>query len=186
MECEVISQSRFLELAPKHIPNDVAELLIRRASNFTTKPFTDLDRFNRLLSLDHDDGYKIYLGEHVSIYDTSNDEIESRAEILEYSDTGKLVGLGEIRLGISNQEIFFKDKPFVGMSHTDENLRCRGLGRRRLFTMNAASILVHGLKLHSSDLVSEQAIRLWEKLEKDGHAKSYHERPDLVRYRFVN
>lgn len=75
------------------------------------------------------------------------------------------------------QKEFSMIKPSVGYTETREGFRRRGLGTRRLLTMNAFSRAYFGMPLHSADMGDSQpeAIAIWEKLVKERKAKKFKE-----------
>jgi len=111
------------------------------------------------------------------------------ADVDEHGD-GEIVGVGELRYAKTDTRAYFQQKPFVGYTETVVEHMRKGLGRRRLFAMNALAQHLFGLKLHSDTCLSEEAERLWRRLVREGIAKQYTEtdtsREDgLVRYKFL-
>jgi hypothetical protein len=71
---------------------------------------------------------------------------------------------------------------------TYPEFRQHGYGRRRYLAMNAASLLLFGLPLHSrasGSMLSEQATRRWEAFVQEGLAESYDEPQGITEGRMV-
>lgn len=88
---------------------------------------------------------------------------------------GGIAGRGEVRYHLTNNEDYFKDKPFVGFTETEKEHRRAGLAERRLRLMNALSQQKYGKPIHSDTVITEEARRLWEKLVDEGKARMYKE-----------
>ncbi|MFA7298272.1 MAG: hypothetical protein WC010_01370 [Candidatus Absconditabacterales bacterium] len=114
---------------------------------------------------------------------------EKQIYLFERDKKGNKIGHGEIRLGIEykkKDEDFFKDKPFVGFTDTEDDYKNKGYGKKRIQTMNMISKQTRGLKLHSDVLFSDpNAQKIRERLEKEGLAKRYKRKNGRDRFCFV-
>lgn len=125
-----------------------------------------------------------YAARQTKTYRDTSGDTEDLVYLIDVDSDGNEEGHAEIRLNISNEESYFKDKPFVGYTTTQEAYRNKGLGTRRLFIMNAMSQMLHCFPLHSDTLISDEAKRLWERLEGEGKAVKFRE-GEHDRYKFV-
>lgn len=99
------------------------------------------------------------------------------------------VGHGELRYDFSNQDAFFKLKPFVGYTQTENEFKRKGYGLRRLVIMNALSQTLFGLPLHSDHfhkiLEAKEAEEVWNKLVSLNLAEVVEDNQEVRRYAFV-
>ncbi|MCK4670683.1 MAG: hypothetical protein KAT43_05780 [Nanoarchaeota archaeon] len=128
--------------------------------------------FTGLFVVRHNDDMRTYIARQPKLHDDG--EIEELTYLFEMDENNASFGHGEIRFYPAMQRDYFKDKPFVGYSHTNDDYLKRGLAIRRLVLMNALSQLFFDLPLHSSErFVHVGAGKAWERLVKQGKAKSY-------------
>lgn len=110
------------------------------------KSYVALD-FHELLKIRGAGSVVTYVAWHTMVHQDAG--LETCLFLCETTRRGKLVGHGEIRFEPMNQDRFFKDKPFVGYSATEEAYGGKGLGLERLVRMNALTLALWGLYLHS-------------------------------------
>lgn len=89
---------------------------------------------------------------------------------------------GEGRIYVESGEE--SEIPVVGYTWTSEKFRKQGLGRRRLFIMNATSKARYDNALSSSGSPRISQRSIWEKLVKEGIAET-HVWEGTQRYRFI-
>ncbi|MBW3013676.1 hypothetical protein KY335_00370, partial [Candidatus Woesearchaeota archaeon] len=95
-----------------------------------------------------------------------------------------VVGNGELRYSLEPEMDFFKNKPFVGFTETEEEFRERGLAIRRLVLMNALSQIFFGFPLNSNERsMHPGGMAAWRHLAREGKARRY--RQDMRRPRDV-
>lgn len=104
------------------------------------------------------------------------DHLEKDSEKLErniyfYEEfEGEKVGHGELRYQPKGKGLYFKDRPFVGFTSTEDGLKQMGFGVKRLLEMGAYTEMEFGLPLYSGDQ-NETADIVWQKLIQEGKAK---------------
>jgi hypothetical protein len=130
--------------------------------------------FERFLVITHDNGDRTYVATQTVTYPTNGDT-ERLAYLMDFNEAGSPVGGGEIRHNTSNQDNYFRDKPFVGFTITDQAYQRRGFGKRRLNMMNALSRSLHGNPIHSDTNMAPNAENLWKNLVEEGAARAYKE-----------
>ncbi len=132
--------------------------------------------------------YITYFATQDKEYDTGS--IEKLIYLFEKNYEWEKIWHGEIRLCIHNNnekifQNFFKDKPFVGFTQTEEDFFKKGYGILRLIHMNQLVTKEFGLKLYSSELPAPWAKRNREKLVEYGLAKQFLDNNWNIRYSFV-
>ncbi len=151
--------------------------------------------FSHIYLLTHPDGSETYIAEQIKNYGEGKDT-EALAYFMDYID-GKPAGYGELRNNISNQNNYFRGKPFVGFTRTyspedqesgGNDFQKQGLGERRLFEMNAYTESRFGAALHSDSNITPEAERVWQRFVKEGKAEAYvqpktRDGNDVIRYR---
>lgn len=133
--------------------------------------------FDQIMLVSHNDGSQTYIAHQTKTYSTNNDT-ESLIYLVDMNGKGENVGHGEVRKNISNTAPFFKDKPFVSYTFTEDDHTQRGLGRRRLLLMNALSQMMYGFPLNSDTVLIDKEKKLWERLVAENRAKQYQEGPN--------
>ena len=145
--------------------------------------------FEKLFVISHADASKTYVGVQTKTYGDDGDT-ERLMHLIDVGVDDQEIGHGEVRLhidGPKKESAYFKDKPFVGGTNTEDGSRGKGLGMRRLRMMNALTHMQYNLPLHSDTLQSPEAKRLWEKLVAEGAAKKYREEVGKnERYMFID
>jgi hypothetical protein len=101
-------------------------------------------------------------------------------------------GYGEIEYNLTSDNPFFVKKPFVGYTNTEPKYVKHGLGTRRLFIMNALSLALWNLPLHSGTIIADKRSEqessetdLWNSLVMKGFARVYQEINNKTRYTFI-
>lgn len=153
---------------PRDLPSSVAQEIWLRSDLYTDAPRLTPDEFKSLHRITFDN-VTTYLAEQTKKY-SANGDIESITHFVDVDESEAQIGYGELRFALTNDSPFFAGKPFVGWIFTEEPYQRTGLGTRRLTVMNAASMAIHGLPLHSSDVVSDAAADLCKKLAAQGLA----------------
>jgi hypothetical protein len=135
------------------------------------------DNFEKFFLVNHADGKQTFLAQQTKNYANPNGGIEKLTYFVDMENE-KVLGRAELRLNIKYPEEyadFFKDKPFVGWTSTEEDFQRSGFGKRRLYLMNAISQTFYGLPLYSDTSISPSAKSMWESLVQKGEAKKFKE-----------
>jgi GNAT superfamily N-acetyltransferase len=167
------------DVAPAQVPRTAASLFSNESRSFTAAKALKLGDFIRLMAIEFDDGQTTYFAQHDQTYE----HVESTERLVYLADInglGRVIGSGEIRLSLTDTDPFFLNKPFVGNTATQPEFRGKGLGRRRLLAMNAATLLMYNLVLNSDTLRSAPASSVWQRLVNDGLAETYWESSGLA------
>lgn len=187
---DACSPGGIVAIAPSMVPRTTAHVMAVESRKYTTAPKLEIDEFDGLYSYTFPDGQTTYFAHHDKRYDVTSEQTERLIYAVDVLPPGSVVGVGEVRFALTDTSPFFLGKPFVGHTHTEESHRLRGFGRRRLLAMNAASLLINELSLHSDTLRSLPATRVWQKLVRQGLAEIYFEpadapeRPANSRFKF--
>lgn len=131
--------------------------------------------FEKLFVIRHADGTRSFAAVQQKTYGEGGDT-EELTYLADLDENDAAIGYSEIRMNVSNPDGYFKDKPFVGFTRTFEGKQQRGFGDRRLRLMNALTRMLYDLPIHSDTLLSPEAQKLWEKMEKRGEAVRYKEK----------
>ena len=103
----------------------------------------------------------------------NNNEIEHLTYLLERNGNN-IIARGEIRFNPLSPSLYFKNKPFIGWTSTEEEFGNRGFGKNRVYVFNALSHMIHGLTLHSNTLhCNINQTKIWETLERKNEAIRY-------------
>lgn len=164
-----IKPEQFTEIHPRMLPLPALAAMAEHAHGFGF-----VNDISRALTVpDIDDGPAIYGGVVERIDNTTGLVV---ADVVE---DGTIAGLGLVGLRKPTEDPYFKDRPTVLSIENMHDFQGQGLGRRRYLAMNAASLLIHGLPIHSwhqhPDYRSDAATRRWEKFVAEGLAESYTE-----------
>lgn len=168
-----------LRITPEDVPKAVAYMMSAESKKYTSSPGLAAAEFDALYACEFADGQVTYFAQHDKTYDISSEQTERLIYSVDVGPGGGVVGVGEVRFALSDHSPYFVNKPFVGHTLTEEAHQNRGLGRRRLLAMNATSLSVHELPLHSDTLRSLPASRVWQKLVRQGLAEVYFEPADI-------
>lgn len=170
-------------LVRAQIPTKVMDWFEGRSAMFIHPGDYKTGNFIAFYVIHHHLGDITYAARQTKTYD-ANGDTEDLVHVISLDSNGNEEEHAEIRNNISNTDPYFREKPFVGYTTTEEGFRNKGLGSRRLFIMNALSKMLYGFPLHSDTLISEEAKRLWERLVEQGKAIKYKE-GERGRYKFV-
>lgn len=171
-----IKPVEFKPITAEIVPSTVVARLIQRAG-LHVKPGEapqDIEEFDSITASNpHANGDVTYTARHIKNYSYGDSEITT--QFVDSDPEGKISGIGEVRYNPNPTMApgFFKDKPFVGWTYTEENGRRAGLGRRRLLTMAQYARNETGYALHSDTLQAGGASRIWGRLVKEGLAEKY-------------
>lgn len=167
-------KNSFTPLDPYELPDEVTDTLVARGGLYISKaqvPKTQHD-FGNLRHIKHESGDLSYLADQTKVY--GNGESESTIHLVDTTPKGQLTGVGEVRFNPQSNDDYFKDKPFVGWTHTEKEYRSEGLGRRRLLVMKLAAAAEFGLTLHSDTLLAhDAATQIWKHMVDRGLAEEY-------------
>lgn len=130
------------------------------------------DSLDSFYKIRYQDGSISYVATQTKTYATNGDT-EKLVYIYDEDAQHNEIGYGEIRYNEMRKDNYFKNKPFVGFTTTGENYKKQGFGTRRLKTMNALSLRMFGLPIHSDTLIGEESKRIWQRLLKNGETYSY-------------
>ncbi len=159
-------------IALEDIPPDALETLEGRSRLLVLPENYRPGNFKKLFVVAHAAGDRTFVAQQLKTYGATGDT-EELTYLADVDDHGELAGYGEIRLNISNNDPYFKDKPSVGFTRTEAERQKRGFGERRIRLMNALTRMLYDLPLHSDTLMTPEAKRLWEKLAGNGEARKY-------------
>jgi len=164
----------FTPLQPEDMPPKIATLLLARSALhiLPDEAPMSISELNDLRLFTHENREASYLASQTKTY--TQGDIEDIIHIIDASPDGEVIGWGEVRRNLTSKEDYFKDKPFVGSTHTIEERRHEGLASRRLLVMRLATSAEFGLALHSDTLFSDHnARKIWEHMVRDGLATKY-------------
>lgn len=164
------------------IPQEVLKHFEGQSSKFILPEQYHIRNFSRLYTFTYPNGDIGYLAEQDKTYETNGD----RERLTYFADIrdGVRTGYLELRCALSNGDVYFKGKPFVGFTRTLEGFQNEGLGERRLRVANAYSLDTYGVPLNSGGLIEETAKRMWRRLVENGEAEKYMEGKNEY-FRFV-
>lgn len=162
------------EITHEEVPLEVLGYFEGMSSRFISPAKYRPRNFTHYYRIIHKDipGFFTYVADQDKVYDKKNSQVlEKNVYLYEVVD-GQKVGHGELRYqpNAKNQDLYFKDRPFVGYSGTEQGYRQQGLGRKRLLAMNAYAQMEWGLPLYSGDQ-NETADHVWQSLLKEGLAE---------------
>ena len=114
---------------------------------------------------------------------TTHDE-EDVVFLIDTDEEGKKMGTGILAMGIQEGSPLY-GKPYVGYTGTETGHTRKGLGLRRLRLMNQLALERHNQVLYSDfgEDISDEAIKVWEKLVTSGDAEQVEDQ-DHYRFRF--
>jgi hypothetical protein len=180
-----------VEISRDEVPKTVMNSFQFEARQYYD-PEGEAPAFKRYMLLKQLGGCVTFFTEYDVSYDYDDDRYSERliyaSDLNEY---GWVVGSGEVRYSLTDKSPYFLNKPYVSNTLTSANFLRKGYGRRRLIAMNAASLLVHDLVLHSDSNRSAEATAVWQSLAAVGLAEEYLEpahsplRPASTRYKFI-
>ena len=183
------SSLRIEEIDTDDVPAEAARHFWFRSDAYTDEKRLILPQFEHFYRVEDSSGVVSFCTEHAKTYATNKDT-ESNAYVIDLGDDEEVLGVGEIRYGLTNPAEYFKNKPFVGFTRTEQKYQRIGLGFRRLMVMNALAEILYRRPLNSDSLISNEAAGVWRKLVRAGLAESYIELDTLQiggseRFRFL-
>lgn len=181
---EYFPAGRIEEVDFGELPKEVAERMHGMAKLYLLPEKFDPDEFGPAMMVSHADGGKTYFASYEKDYREAGGGVEESTYLFDVDEGDEYAGFGEIRYSLSSDSGYFKEKPFVGYTVTEEEKSQKGLGLRRMAMMNAISRMAYGQPLYSDTVQSDQAKRLWEALVKQGDAVKFKE-GDHDRYVFT-
>jgi hypothetical protein len=168
-------EGKIKEISIKDLPADVLKSFEGSSKRFILPEDYKPGDFKKIFLVEHDNGDLTYIGNQIKNY--WNESTEDLSYLFERRGQEK-IGHGELRYDISSDDEFFKNKPFVGFTETEKEYHKTGLGRRRLFLLNALAQSLYDQPLYSSTLIADEARSLWEKLVVEGKAEKFKEGDD--------
>lgn len=169
------------EIKLTEIPEDILELFKNKYRALVSQEKQQPFEMSRFRKISHTDGSISYAATVTKHYDgeTGTEESTYIADVHE----SELSGYGELRKNLTNNSDYFKDKPFVGFTKTENKFLRSDLALRRLYLMNAIAQSRYGQPVYSDTVISDEARELWENLVEQGKATKFkqglHERYQL-------
>lgn len=170
-------------LSYEDVPKVAMKHFERQSSRFLHPDEYHERDFTKLFQYTQGNGDVVYVAQQDKTY-SANGHTERLTYFVGTRD-GEKTGDLELRYALTDQQDFFKDKPFVGFTNTEDDFVRQGLAVTRLEDANAYSLAEHGYLLHSGDLVADEAKGAWAKLIAAGKAEEYEDRPGKTRFRFL-
>ena len=164
------------------IPVPPLNFFKKRSLNLTNNKEYIPSSLDSFYMIHYEDGNTSYIATHTKTY-AINGDTEKLVYIYDEGAQNNQIGYGEIRYNEARKTDYFNNKPFIGYTDTNKDYRRKGLGRRRLRTMNAISLYLYGLPLHSDTLIGNESGSIWKGLLKQGEVYSY-KQGKAVRYAF--
>jgi len=179
-------EGKTTEININDLPVDVLNFFEGYSKRFILPEEYVPGNFKKLFLADHENGDKTYIANQTKIYTEGDDGGggEDLSYLVDYR-ANEIIGHSELRFKGSSGNKYYQDKPFIGFTDTEEKHRKSGLGKRRLYLMNALAKSFYGHSVYSDTLVSEEARLLWEKLVLENKAQKIKE-GDKDRYRLVD
>ena len=156
------------------VPDDALAKFEFKSSQFIHIDDYTPRNFDNVLHIRHNDGSSSYVAIQTKIYKGLG-ETERLTYVVDLTAEDDLQGYGEIRFNTSGEANYFRCKPSVGHTRTEETHRRKGLGARRLYIMNALALAIYSAPLNSDTLINDAAKRIWERLVSKGEAYRYME-----------
>lgn len=181
---EYFPNAEIKEIVLSDIPEKVLEYFEFKSSQFISPNQYKPNNFERFFAVKYADNNTTFLAQQTKMYDNGDAEkLTFFADVIEKDVIGRAELRLNVKCAIENEE-YFKNKPFVGWTETNEDLRKSGMGTRRLFLMNAIAQMCYGLPLYSDTVNSPQMKKIWEKLVESGNAIKFKE-GDKDRYKIT-
>jgi hypothetical protein len=175
-----VSIERFVEHYPKgeiksitleDIPSHIMERFEGYSKRFIIPEEYRKNNFDYAFLLESKN-YMTYIISQEKNYKEEN-HVEKSIYLFEYNSNSENIGHGEIRFGYESEKAFFKDKPFVGFTQTEDKFQRQGYGLNRLRIMNGLSYMFFNLPLNSDETLTNKAKKVWNKLLDNTEAKKY-------------
>jgi hypothetical protein len=170
------------ELQIEELPEDILKFFENNSARFILPKDYKPENFKNFLLVNHENGDQTYIANQTKKYDNKN--VEDLSYLVDYRGEDNL-GHAELRYNHSSDSEYFKDKPFVGYTVTEEKYQKQGLGRRRLFLMNALAETLYNNPVYSDTIITDEAKNLWEKLVQENLVKKIKE-GDKDRYVMID
>lgn len=169
---EFFKEGDIKELSIEDLPSDILKFFENNSAKFIPPKDYEPENFKKFLLVNHENGDQTYIANQTKKYDNKN--VEDLSYLVDYRG-GDNLGHAELRYNPSSDLEYFKDKPFVGYTGTEEKYQKQGLGRRRLFLMNALAKTLYNNPVYSDTVITDEAKSLWEKLVQENLAKKIKE-----------
>ncbi len=156
------------------IPQTVLEHFEGMSSRFISREKYQEGNFNAYYRIVHSDiqGFITYIADQDKTYDYKKPPVlEKNVYFYEVLD-GNKVGHGELRYQpeAKEKDEYFKDKPFVGFTRTENDFLQKGFAKRRLLAMGAYSEMQWHLPLYAGDQ-NKTADKVWKSLVNENLAE---------------
>ncbi len=112
------------------LPPSVKEYFESRSAMYINQAEYSPQNFEKVLTFTFPNGDIGYIAEQLKDY--SNEVGIERLTYITDTRDGVELGYLELRLNITSDMPYFKNKPFVGFNRTNEGFQRQGLGERRL------------------------------------------------------
>lgn len=136
-------EDKLIEIRRKDIPEDAMKHFEWASERFILPEEYKEWNFEKYRYIQHD-GYKTYVATQDK---NTRDFIEKEIYLYETDTTWANIWHGEVRLGIT-EDPYFKDKPFVWFTQTEEDFVHQWYGGKRIITMNNICKQIRWLPLH--------------------------------------
>jgi GNAT superfamily N-acetyltransferase len=177
---KLFTSGKIEKISPDQVPKEAIDFFDGMGARFVPPEEYTQGNFEQLYVINHANGDITYIAEHEKQYDENNKE--QNTYFLE-TRNGKEIGHGELRLVTVGPDEYFK-QPYVGFTDTEKEYRRQGLGTRRVLEMGAYAKMQYSLPIHSDTLIWEKALKVWEKLEKEGKAEKVETGSGEFKYRY--
>jgi|SRR3989344_2118918 len=160
------------EISSEQITDNAMDFFERKSSMYIHPKNYKPGNFRSFYEIRHGDESKTYVAEQIKTYDSGEQEINTYFVDI-YND--EIAGYSELRLGITNEREYFKNKPFVGFTKTYSKFGKRNLAERRLYMMNAFSKMRYDFPIYSDTVMTDRPKEMWERLVSERKAKKIKE-----------
>jgi hypothetical protein len=185
---ESLYQAEMSSVAYEDLPEVVRSHIESESRHLIHRDKYREGNFSKILCFTHENGDITYLAQQDKQYGT-DDETERLTYFVDTRD-GVMTGYLEMRWALTDMSDYFKNKPLVGFTRTQEGYFKEGLAERRLRQANAYSLSEYGYPLNSDSRLSKEARKVWERLVDAGLAELYFDGRDsegdpIERFRFI-
>ncbi len=170
---EYLPDVQIKEININDIPKEALDFFIDRGMQFVDPNRNDPNDFKKFFVLEYGDNDYIYVASKTKNYSLGEEEDVEESTYFFDIKNNKPIGYSEIRYKESTESEYFKDKPFIGIIRTDNDLKTTGLGTRKMNAMNAISWMLYSLPLYSDTVNSPEMKSLWEGLVKRNKAEKF-------------
>jgi hypothetical protein len=176
------------QIQRKDIPVEIVEHLEGMSRRFIKPEDYKEDNFTYyfLIQHNHIPDFKTYVAEQDKVYDHLEESEKMEKNVYFYDMLGGVeLGHAELRFQPNGETLYFKDRPFVGYTKTEDEYKRQGYAIDRLLEMGAYSQMQWGFPLYSGDQ-NETADKVWKELLKEGRAREVStEHPTRKRYQLI-